>query len=105
MTEAFDEEVRDLIKKGAIKKLDFQDSSDGFVSSIFVVPKSSGGFRPIINLSYLNYFVTYHHFKMEGLEDVRFLIQQGDWMAKIDIKDAYLNVPIHPDHWRFLRFI
>ena len=104
MAETCDEEVRDLIKKGAIRELDFQNSNGGFVSSIFVVPKSNGGFRPIINLSYLNYFVTYHHFKMEGLEDVRYLIQQGDWMAKIDIKDAYLNVPIHPDHWQFLRF-
>ena len=93
-----------MIKNGAIKELDFRDSNGGFVSSIFVVPKNSGGFRPIINLSYLNYFVTYHHFKTEGLEDVRYLIQQGDWMAKIGIKDAYINIPIHPDHWQFLRF-
>ena len=32
------------------------------------------------------------------------LIQRNDWMVKLDMKDAYLSVPIHPSHRRFLRF-
>lgn len=42
---------------------------------------------------------------MEGLDTVRSLVRKGDWVAKIDLKDAYLTVPIHPNHQRFLRFL
>ena len=40
--------------------------------------------------------------KMEGLHLLPDLIQQGDWMIKLDLKDAYLQVPIHQDHQKFL---
>ena len=39
---------------------------------------------------------------MEGLHLLPDLIQPGDWMIKLDLKDAYLQVPIHPDHQKFL---
>ena len=28
----------------------------------------------------------------------------GDWLVKLDLKDAYLSVPIHVSHQKFLRF-
>ena len=28
----------------------------------------------------------------------------GDWLAKIDLKDAYFLVPVHPSHQKFLQF-
>ena len=40
---------------------------EGFLSSIFLVPKKGGGHSPIINLKRLNEFVSHHHFKMEGI--------------------------------------
>ena len=40
-------------------------------------------------------FVKYHHFKMEGTQVVNDMIQQGDWMTRIDMKDAYSAIPIH----------
>ena len=30
---------------------------------------------------------------------------QGDWMASIDLKEAYLQVPVHPESRPFLRFV
>ena len=30
---------------------------------------------------------------------------QGDWMVSIDLKDAYLQVPTHPESRKYLRFI
>ncbi|KAM4038352.1 uncharacterized protein ACNLHF_016660 [Anomaloglossus baeobatrachus] len=30
---------------------------------------------------------------------------QGDFLASIDIRDAYLHIPIFPAHQRFLRFV
>ena len=31
-------------------------------------------------------------------------IRQGDWMISLDLQDAYLQVPIHPELRRYLRF-
>ena len=32
-------------------------------------------------------------------------VRQRDWMVSLDLKDAYLQVPIHPDSHKFLRFV
>ncbi len=102
MVAVCDQEVRDLILKKAVREI--VDGSEGFVCSLFVIPKKTGGFRPIVNLKPLNKFIKYEHFKMENLQAVRFLLREGDWMVKVDLKDAYLTVPIHPSHQKFVRF-
>lgn len=71
---------------------------------IFLIPKKTGGFRPIINLKSLNKFLLYRHFRMEGIQTLRHIVRKGDWLAKIDLKDAYLTVPIKPDFRKFLCF-
>ena len=35
---------------------------------------------------------------MEGLNLLLDLIQPRDWMMKLDLKDIYLQIPIHADH-------
>ena len=77
-------EVAELIKKGAVSP----SSEAGFVSTLFVVPKPSGGLRPVINLKPLNRFIIRRHFKMEGLGNLKHLIKPGDFMGKLDLKDA-----------------
>ena len=61
--------------------------------------------RPVINLKRLNEWVTPQHFKMEGMSTLRELLKTNDWMAKIDLKDAYFTIPMHPTHQPFLRFM
>ena len=77
----------------------------GFYSRLFVVWKTSGSWRPVIDLSTLNLFVDVSHFRMETIQSVLLSVRQGDWMASIDLKEAYLQVPVHPDSRRFLRFV
>jgi len=96
-------EVAELLSKGAI--VETQLCPDSYVSQIFLVEKKDGGQRPVINLKGLNQFVKQEHFKMEGLHLLPDLLQPGDWMAKLDLKDAYLQVPIHPDHQPLLTFL
>ena len=76
-------EVSSLMAKGAIERVPLGDLK--FVSGIFVIPKSSGGFRPIINLKGLNRFVEHLHFKMEGVSVVRGMVREGDFFTKIDL--------------------
>ena len=54
--------VKDLLSKGAIEP---SSSGPGFYSRLFVTPKVTGGWRPVIDLSFLNRFVRLSHFRME----------------------------------------
>ena len=100
---ALGEVTQALIAKSAVELAPLP--SLGFYSRLFVVWKTSGSWRPVIDLSTLNLFVDVSHFRMETIQSVLLSVRQGDWMASIDIKEAYLQVPVHPDSRRFLRFV
>ena len=95
-------EINSLVEKGAAIHIPLD--GDGFVSSVFAIPKSSGGYRPIINLKRLNTHIEYERFKMEEMEALRNLIRPRDWLVKLDLKDAYLTVPVNAQYQKFLRF-
>ena len=50
----------------------------GFYSRQFVVWKTSGSWRPVIDLSTLNLFVDVAHFPMETIQSVLLSVHQGD---------------------------
>ena len=75
-----------LIAKGAVDLAPLP--SPGFYSRLFVVWKTSGSWRPIIDLSHLNCFLDVSHFQMETIQSVLLSVRQGDWMASIDLKEA-----------------
>ena len=100
---ALEEVTLGLIAKGAVELAPLP--SPGFYSRLFVVWKTSGSWRPVIDLSHLNRFVDVSHFQMETIQSVLLSVRQGDWMASIDLKEAYLQVPVHPASRHFLRFV
>ena len=95
------EEIHSLLEKSAIMCLPPQ-LGPGFYSNVFVVPKRDGGWRPIINLQKLNNYIHCPHFKMENIFSLRDISKKGDWLAKIDLKDAYLTVPMAEAHQKYL---
>ena len=93
-------EIQKMLHKGAIQVT--EETLIQFISHLFLRLKKDGSQPPIFNLEQLNYYVAYRHFKMEGLPLLRNLIQQDDWMSKIDLKDAYFCVRMKSSHQRFL---
>ena len=100
---ALDREVVSLVEKGAVELAPLP--SPVFYSQLFLVKKTSGLWRPVINLSTLNLRILKSPFKMETLQSVLLSVQSGDWMVSLDLKDTYLQVPIHPDSRKYLRFV
>ena len=101
---ALDLEVSSLLSKGAIERV-LDPSSPGFYGRIFVVPKRQGGWRPVLDLSSLNRFLTNSSFRLESPTSVRDSIHPNDWATSIDLTDAYYHIHIHKADRKFLRFV
>ena len=93
--------VIDLQEKEAIEPA---SSSLGYYSCLFVTPKVTGGWQPVIDLSRLNGWVAVSHFHVEMFQSVLQSLRVGDWMVALDLQDAYFQVPVHPSSRRYLRF-
>ena len=95
-------EVVALLEKGAIE---LAPPTPGYYSRVFVAMKASGSWRPIIDLSCLNRLVVFSKFHMETPQSVLRSVRTGDWMVSLDLQDAYLQIPVHPESRRYLRFV
>lgn len=94
--------IQKLITLGAVSPC--TPCRDQYISRIFLVPKPSGSKRFILNLKPLNKFISNSHFKMEDYRTASKLIPHDGFLATIDLKEAYLLVPIVPADRKYLRF-
>ena len=102
---ALKEAAQGLVDKGAVDILPVEEhNTPGFYSQLFLRPKPTGELRPIIDLSRLNQYIHCPPFKMETVQSIRKSLQPGEWCTQIDIKDAYLHVPIQKRFQKYLRF-
>ena len=99
------EEIHALLLKGAIEVVANPSRSPGFYSRLFLVPKKTGGMRPVIDLSILNTFLLVPHFKMESNRTIRDSIQPLIWTTSLDLTDAYFHISIAPSFRKYLRFM
>jgi hypothetical protein len=96
-------EIDDLLTRGIIMQVDHV--SDEFLSNVFTRKKrDSNKNRVILNLSGLNQYLEYVHFKMDTLNTAIKLITPGCYCASIDLADAYYTVNVSPGSRKFLRF-
>ena len=95
--------VEGMLAKGALEIA--RDPGPGFYSRLFLVEKASGGWRPVIDLSHLNDFVQLTPFKMETVASVLLSVRDGDFLASLDLKDAYFQIPIHGSSRKLLRLM
>jgi hypothetical protein len=92
--ETLEAEIQELLQKGAISPV--PPGSKGFWSTVFLVPKPGGSWRPILNLKPLNQFIATRTFKMDTLQRIRLLLADQRWAVIVDLSDAYFHVPIAP---------
>ena len=97
------EAVQKLIEKDAIEEI-YKHDSPGYYSRLFLTPKASGGWRPIIDLKPLNPSVIGAKTKQETQAQIRSSLRQGQWAISVDLADAFFHVPIHPTSRKYLRF-
>ena len=102
---ALEREINNLLVKQAIHPVCPLNQGVGFISSMFVVPKKDGGNWPVVNLKPLNQYLAYKHFKIEGIHMLRDLLKKGDFLVKLDLKDAYQTVPIWKNRQKYLSFL
>ena len=95
-------EIKEMLRKGAIQQVKSEPGE--FLSNLFLVNKKDGGHQPVINLKFLNSFIPYQHFKMEGMHLIKDLLQEHDFLIKIDLKDAYFGIPLDKSSRKYIRF-
>ncbi|KAG1138604.1 hypothetical protein G6F37_010653 [Rhizopus arrhizus] len=78
--------------------------SESYLSNFFTIQESTKK-RLILDCSQLNRFLQYQLFKMEGVPALRQIIEKDNLMCKLDLKDAYVVVPIHPASQQYLSLI
>ena len=103
--EAIKEQLKVLLEKGVVEEV--QDPrTPGFYNRFFVTPKKEPGkWRSILDLSNLGQrYIPREGFKMETAEDVRSVLETGEWATSLDFTDAYFHVMIHKKSRKYLRF-
>lgn len=94
--------VQELLDKRCVREMN--PDEQGFFSRVFLVPKKSGGWRLVIDLSTLNEFLSQVTFVMDTLKHVKDTAQQNMWATSIDLSDAYLHIPIREECQKYLCF-
>ena len=91
-----------MLAKGALEIA--LDPGPNFYSRLFLVEKASEGWRPVISLSHLNKFVQLTPFQVETVSSVLLSVGEADFLASLDLKDAYFQISIHQSSRKLLRF-
>lgn len=102
--QALEEEILGLLHKNAIYVAG-PDPGPLYRSTFFLAPKKPDRWRPILNLKLLNkLYVRPARFRMETLKQIIPALRPNMWATSVDLRDAYLHIPIHKNFHRFLAF-
>ena len=82
-----------MLSKHTIELVD--DQVRAIYNRLFLVKKVTGGWRPVIDLLALNQFVVLIKFRMETMVSVLTSVRKGNFMFSIDLKDTYVQIPVH----------
>ena len=94
-------EIQSLLDHGCIREV--KRSEAHVISRLSVVHNGSKP-RLILDLGYLNQFISVPKFKYEDIRCVRNLFEKGDYFFKFDIRSGYHHINILEAHQKYLAF-
>ena len=96
--------VQEYLRLGAIRIWE-GSHKNVFLNKIFPIVKADGkSHRLIFNAKPINRFVNAPQFAMDTVMKAMQSVHVDDLLASADLSNAYMSIPIHPDHQRFLGF-
>lgn len=93
--------IVELLGHGCIKELVFPPN---VCSPLVVVVSRAGKKRLVINLRYVNRFLSHTKFKYEDMRTALMFFEKDDFLCTFDLKSGYHHVDIHPSSQPFLGF-
>ena len=97
-----EQKVLEMLEKRAIHSIVLAQGQ--FLSNHFLVEKTDGWNRLVMNLKNPKTFIPYKYFKIEGLYCLKFLLEQDNLLCKIDLKETYSSVPLNKHSQKVLDF-
>nr|XP_022910195.1 uncharacterized protein K02A2.6-like [Onthophagus taurus] len=96
-------ELQRLVKEGVLEPVDTTNQSISWASPIVVVMKSNGKVRLCADFKVtINRFVQMDDYPLPRFEDITAKLSGGKYFSKIDLKDAYLQMEVHPESRKYL---
>ena len=86
-----------MLAEGVIERVKATDKTD-FTSALHLADKPGGGVRPCTDFRKLNEMTVADAYPLPLLRDFTDKIHQAKVFSVIDIRSAFFNIPIHPDH-------
>lgn len=94
--------VKDYQGKGITRPIRKEEVKH--LSPVFPVPKTDKGYRLILNARRINTIFKKDTYRMETLRTILQQLKPGLWATKIDLKNAYVHIPIWRPHQGYLAF-
>ena len=94
-------EVSNLLNLGCVEEI---RKDEAHVTSPLSVADNGSKLRLILDLSYLNKFLSLPKFCCEDIKTIKGLFQKGDYFFKLDIKSGYHHFNILEAHEKYLAF-
>lgn len=98
-----DEEIAKRVAKGQFEVVDLSFAHQ--IHPLDVVPKTSGGFRIILDCRLINGFLPDMQFRLENLSHVPQIVKPGDWLFSTDLEDAYFHIPLAKESKKHVCFM
>ena len=84
-------ELQEPPMKNVISRVPQGEENRGFYSRNFLVPKKTGGMRPILDVSLFNKSIMERRFHMLTIRQVLECVHQGDWFTSIVSGDTWFR--------------
>ena len=95
-------ECERLVRLGVIQEI--PSKSRYYANHVFFKLKPNGTIRLIFDMKCLNTLIKKPTFSMLKSKTIFPYLHANNWAGKLDLKDAYWHIPLHPSSQKFLTF-